>query len=114
MEPHTLIAEYQIERYRGSQEKLRAIAVAFVGAPRSAQSPGKVLLLNDPASSHAFCYEFRAEDIVYAEEAPSLSLPDGTAASMVRLWVRKGVTALKIEPFHVQDTAGGLSDYFRD
>ena len=114
MEPQTLIAQYQIEPYRGSQEKLRQIAVAFVGAPHTSQAEGKVLLLNDPGSRQAFFYEFRAEDIVYAEEAPALALPDGSAAAMMRLWVRKGVTALKIEAFHVQDTTAGLSDYFRD
>jgi hypothetical protein len=32
---------------------------------------------------------------------------------MVRLWVRKGATALKIEAFHVQDTAAGLSGFYR-
>lgn len=113
MEAVTIIERYQIEPYRGSHEKLRQIAVVFTGAPRSTSAPGKILLLNDPGSQQAFFYEFRTEDIVYAEEAPSLALPDGTTASMVRLWVRKGATALKIESFHVQDTAAGLSQFFR-
>jgi inorganic pyrophosphatase len=113
MEALTVVAQYSIEPYRGSLEKLRQIAVTFTGAPHSSQTPGKVLLLNDPGSQQAFFYEFRAEDILYAEERPSLSLPDGSTASMVRLWVKKGATALKIEPFHVQDTAAGLSDFFR-
>jgi hypothetical protein len=112
MESMTVIAHYQIEPYRGSHEKLRQIAVRFTGSPHSSQSPGKVLLLNDPGSQHAFFYEFRAEDILYAEEAPTLALPDGSSASMVRLWVRKGVTALKIESFHVQDTTAGLAEFF--
>jgi len=113
MEALTVVARYHIEPYRGSQEKLRQIAVRFTGSPHASHAPGKVLLLNDPGSQHAFFYEFRAEDIVYAEEAPNLSLPDGSTASMARLWVRKGSTALKVEPFHVQDTAVGLSDYYR-
>ena len=113
MEALTVVARYALEPYRGSQEKLRQIAVCFTGSPHPSQSHGKVLLLNDPGSQHAFFYEFRADDIVYAEEAPSLSLPDGSTAAMARLWVRKGSTALKIEPFHVQDTAGGLGEYFR-
>ena len=113
MEALTVVARHAIEPYRGSQEKLRQVAVCFAGSPHASHSPGKVLLLNDPGSQHAFFYEFRGEDIVYAEEAASLALPDGSTASMVRLWVRKGSTALKIEPFHVQDTAGGLGDYFR-
>lgn len=112
MEAVTIIERYQVEPYRGSYEKLRQIAVMFTGSPHSGAGPGKVLLLNDPGSQQAFFYEFRAEDIVYAEEAPTLALPDGNSAAMVRLWVRKGATALKIESFHVQDTAGGLSHFF--
>jgi len=113
MEALTVFERYQLEPYRGSQEKLRQIAVRFTGSPHSSQVPGRVLLRNDPVSQHAFYYEFRAEDIVYVEEAPSLSLSDGTAAPMVRLWVRKGSTALKIEPLHVQDTAAALNEFNR-
>ncbi len=112
MEPLTLISRYQLEPYRGSYEKLRRIAVMFTGSPRGAAEPGKILLLNDPGSQHAFYYEFRAGDILYAEEAPARALPDGSTASMVRLWVRKGATALRIEAFHVQDTTHGLSQFF--
>ncbi|HKJ00100.1 MAG TPA: inorganic pyrophosphatase Ppa [bacterium] len=112
MESLTVVARHPIEPYRGSFEKLRQIAVRFTGSPRSSQSPGKLLLLNDPGSQHAFFYEFRVEDILFAEEAPSLALPDGSTASVVRLWVRKGATALKIESFHVQDTAAALHDFF--
>jgi hypothetical protein len=114
MEPTVLLSRYQIERYRGGHEKLRKIAVAFTGSPRASNHPGKVLLLNDPGSQHSFFYEFLTGDIVYAEESPTLALPDGSTAAMVKLWIRKGVTALKIEPFHVQDTAPGLADYFHD
>ncbi len=114
METESLIAQYQIEPYRGSYEKLRLIAVMFTGSPRTSNTPGRILLLNDPGSQHSFCYEIRASDIVYAEEAPNLALPDGTTASRVRLWVKKGATALKIEPFHVQDTAGSLEDFLAD
>lgn len=112
MESLTVVGRYAIEPYRGSAEKLRQIAVRFAGSPRSSQAPGKLLLMNDPGSQHAFFYEFRVEDILYVEEAPSLALPDGSTASMVRLWVRKGATALKIEPFHVQDTAAALHGFY--
>ena len=112
METHSLIGRYQIEPYRGSYEKLRQIAVQFTGSPHTSNNADKILLLNDPGSQHSFFYEFKTSDIVFAEEAPSLSLPDGSTASVVRLWVKKGATALKIEPFHVQETAVGLSDFF--
>ncbi|NIP72344.1 MAG: hypothetical protein GWO16_04640, partial [Gammaproteobacteria bacterium] len=81
MEPHSLIAQYQLEPYRGSYDKLQQIAVMFTGTPRATGDPGKVLLLNDPGSRHSFYYEFRTEDIVYAEEGATLSLPDGSTAT---------------------------------
>lgn len=112
MEITLLIDQYQIEPYRGGPDKLRHVAVCFTGSPRSSSDPDKILLLNDPASQAAFFYEFRSADIVYAEEAPSLVMGDGSTVPMVRLWIRKGATALRIVPFHVQDTAAGLRDLF--
>jgi hypothetical protein len=111
MEVTVLIDKY-VEPYRGGPDKLRHVAVAFTGSPRSSSDPDKILLLNDPASQGAFFYEFRAGDIVYAEDAPSIVLHDGSTLAMVRLWIKKGVTALRIVPFHVQDTAAGLRDFF--
>ena len=114
MEALTVLSQHQIEPYRGSLEILKQIAMPFTGSPRNSPSPGKVLLLSDPASTHAFYYEFRGQDILYAEEAPNLSLSDGSTVAMIRLWVKKGVTALRIVPFHVQDTTLGLRDFFDD
>lgn len=108
----TLIAKYQIEPYRGGQKRLERIAVAFTGSPRGRAEGEKVLLVNDPVSTHSFIYEFRNADVVYVEEAPNLALPDGSAISMVRVWIKKGATALKIEPFHVEDTSTHLQQLF--
>ena len=108
----TLLMDRYVEPYRGGHDKLRHVAVAFTGSPRSSNDPDKILLLSDPASQTPFFYEFRSADIVYAEEAPSIVLHDGSTLSMMRLWIRKGVTALRIMPFHVQDTAAGLRDFF--
>jgi hypothetical protein len=111
METMTLISRYSaVEPYRGSPDKLRQVAVAFTGSPRANPDPAKVLLISDPFSQQAFLYEFRAADIVYVEEAPSLA-GDGSSVAMVRLWVRKGATALRLMPFHVQDTAHALGEY---
>jgi hypothetical protein len=112
METTTLISRYSaIEPYRGSPEKLRQVAVAFTGSPRGNPDSSKVLLISDPFSQQAFVYEFRAADIVYMEEASSLALADGRMASIIRLWVRKGATALKLVPFLVQDTAHALREF---
>ena len=112
MEPLATISLHQIERYRGSKRKLEQMAVAFSGTLKNPRDPGKILLLNDPFSQQGFLYEFRAVDILYAEECPNLAMPDGSAVPIVRLWVKKGATALKIVPFHVQDTTESVRDFF--
>ena len=104
-----LIGRYQIEPYRSGPERLRQVAVAFTGAPRKhSRDPDKVLLVIDPFSQQGFIYEFRAADLVYAEELPNLAMSDGSTVSMARLWVRKGSRALKLEPFLVEDLAQHL------
>ena len=112
METTTLISRYQVEIYRGSHRRLEEVAIAFTGSPKKTRDADKVLLVADPMSQQTFFYEFRSGDIIYAEEAPTLSLPDGSTVSMVRLWIKKGSTALKIEPIHVQDTSANLQDFF--
>ena len=110
-EPADLIARYQIEPYRSGPERLRQVAVAFSGAPRKHnRDPDKILLVGDPFSQQTFVYEFRAMDLVYAEELPSLAMSDGSTLSMARLWVRKGARAMRIVPFSVEDTAQHLSE----
>lgn len=112
MESQSLMAQYQIEPYRGDPKRLRQIAVAFTGSLQKAADAGKVLLLNDPMSQQAFFYEFRTSDIAFVEECPSITSLDGSTVSMVRIWVKKGSTALRIEPFLVQDTAAAAREYF--
>lgn len=103
-----LMTRYQIEPYRGSTERLQQIAVAFTGMLRHSSDPSKVLLQGDPLSQQAVFYEFRTQDVLYGEEQPSVSLPDGSTVTLVRVWVRKGADALQITPFHVRDTTGVL------
>ena len=112
MDSVTLVARYQLDVPRFEPNRLEQIAVAFSGSPRNGPDAGKVLLVNDAFSRQSFFYEFRVADIVYAEELPHLVKADGSAIAMVRLWVKKGATALKVEPFHVQDTHQRLAEFF--
>lgn len=107
-----MMSQFQIEPYRGSRKKLDEAAVAFTGSPQSGADSGKVMLMSDPFSQQAFFYEFRPGDILYAEEMPGMSMPDASMVPMVRLWIKKGATALRIEPFSVQDTAAKMKDFF--
>ena len=113
MEPLSIVAQYQVEVVRGSTERLAERAIAFTGSIGNSHDPGKVLLIPDPFSRQGYFYEFRSKDIVYAEEQPSVAMPDASAVPMVRLWIRKGATGLRIEPFHVQDTAHRLKEFFK-
>ena len=111
MDALSVITEYEITPFRGSSERLRDLAVLFTGAMRASGQPNKLLLLNDPASAQSFFYEFRAEDVLYVEESPNLVQPDGSMIPVVRLWVKKGALALRVEPFVVADTAQGLREF---
>ena len=111
MEAPALISRYQVGPYKGGNKKLDQVAIAFQGSPRPSGDQDKVLLLSDPLSRQAMLYEFRSADIVYAEEVPSISMPNGTAMAMVRLWIKRGSTGLKIVPFVVEDTSINLSQY---
>ncbi len=113
MENHSLMARYQIEPYRGSLKKLQQIAVAFSGSLQGQRDPDRVTLRNDPLSQQPTFYEFRSQDILYVEETSAIAMPDGSMVPTVRVWVRKGTTALKIVPFHVQDTTTSAADFFQ-
>ena len=54
-----------------------------------------------------------SQDILYVEEISSIAVPDGSTVSMVRIWVRKGTTGLKLVPFYVQDTTASMKDFFQ-
>lgn len=112
MEPLTIVAQFQLDTFKGKAERLTENAVAFTGSIGKSSDQGKVLLVSDPFSQQGYFYEFRTEDILYAEEQPNISMPDGSSVQIIRLWIRKGATALRIEPFHVQNTAHRLKEFF--
>ena len=68
---------------------------------RDSYNPNMILLLTSPLESRSEVFEFRSEDIVYAEELSSLSKPNGVTVEQVRLWVRKGSPAMRMEPVRV-------------
>ncbi|MEW6427062.1 MAG: inorganic pyrophosphatase Ppa [Thermodesulfobacteriota bacterium] len=95
---------YELDTIRRPAEKenLRRSHVPFTGSPRKHPlDEGRILLFLDPFSTHTPYYEFLVEDIVFAEEVGSLVDLEGEAVTMVRVWVRKGRTALHCTPFLV-------------
>ena len=49
-------------------------------------------------------YEFRLEDVLFAEELTSLSKPDGVTVEQTRIWIRQGSPAMCMKPMRVGET----------
>ncbi len=93
---------YELQVYRG-EGNLENEAMPFSGSLRQHYNPNMVLLLINPASQHGMVYEFRLEDVLHAEEQPSITRPDGITVEIVRLWVKKGSVAMRMEPVFVNE-----------
>jgi hypothetical protein len=83
------------------QKLWRKIQLPFCGALRPHYNPKMLLLLSSPLESRSDVFEFRSEDILYAEELSSLTKPNGVTVERVRLWVRNGSPAMRMEPLRV-------------
>ena len=99
--------KFEIQTYEKPKDfsMLRDSHIAFTGAPRKhPYDPDKVILIVDPYSTNTFYYEFRADDIAYVEELPSMVNLEGKSITMVRLWIKKMSIGVRCTPFIVQDT----------
>lgn len=97
---------FALESYKKPKagKRLRETHVAFSGSPYNhPYDSGKVLLVSDPYSSNTLYYEFRANDIAFVEELPSIVTTEGQVLLFVRIWVKKGCRALRCTPFLVDD-----------
>ncbi|MBI9085139.1 MAG: inorganic pyrophosphatase Ppa [Desulfobacterales bacterium] len=100
--------KFEIQAYRPPRDRqaLRKTHIPFGGSAfKQSQDSKKVILIPDPYSSHTFYYEFRVEDIAFAEELPSIVNSDEDIISMTRIWVKKGSMGLRCTPFRVEETS---------
>jgi len=96
----------EIQEYRRPRnvEDLKKTHVPFTGAPYQHPHDAKrVLLIADPYSTNTFYYEFRASDISFVEELPSIGSIEGKVITMVRIWVKKQSVGVRCTPFVVED-----------
>jgi inorganic pyrophosphatase len=94
--------ELQISQQRPTN--LTDEAIPFAGSLRLHYNPGLVLLLLHPQESNSMLYEFRVDDIVYAEKLASLTRESGVTVERVRLWIRKGAPAMQMKPVRVNES----------
>ena len=95
---------YQIQRSQGRSDDLDEHALSFSGSLRSHYNPNMVLLRINPLEVGGEIFEFRTEDILFAEELPNLSKPNGVTIEQTRIWVRKGSPAMRMRPMRVGET----------
>jgi hypothetical protein len=92
---------FEIQKRSGRSKTLEKDSTPFCGALRPHYNPKMLLLLSSPLETRSDVFEFRSEDILYAEELSSLTKPNGVTVERVRLWVRNGSPAMRMEPLRV-------------
>ncbi|MDR3140105.1 MAG: hypothetical protein LBT95_10615 [Treponema sp.] len=91
--------------------------VPFTGYPRQHPSEKhKFILIYDPLGQNPKVLEFKIEDILLIEEAPSAITQSGEGVPLVKLWIRKGAHGVILEPFEVDDRVrfGNMPADFED
>jgi hypothetical protein len=92
------------ERKKNSKE-LRKTHVPFSGSPlKHPYDPKKVILVPDPYGRNPFYYEFKRDDITYAEGLPNIVDVRGKTITMIRFWVKKMSVGMLCTPFLVEET----------
>ena len=99
--------KFELQLYRKPKNiaELQKNCVPFSGSPRKhPYASNKVVLMSDPYSSGPVFYEFKTENIQYAQELSNIVNMDGETIPMVRIWVKKRSIAVRSSPFIVEDT----------
>ncbi len=98
--------EIQPYRKRANVEELKRNSMPFIGSPlKHPVDKTKVILIVDPYNQTNFYYEFKAEDITFVEDFPTIVNVDGENLTMVKLWIRKGSLGIRCMPFLVEEMA---------
>jgi inorganic pyrophosphatase len=96
--------EIQPYRKKTNIEELKRKSIAFIGSPlKHPVDKAKVILVVDPYNQTNFYYEFKAEDITFVEDFPTIVNIDGENVTMVKLWIRKGGLGVRCSPFVVEE-----------
>lgn len=102
--------KFELQAYKkpDNLKDFRKKHVPFSGAPLNHPfDRQKIILVADPYSSSTFYYEFRLEDICFAEELPNIVNLDGVVIAMARVWVKKKSVGMRCTPFIVDETSYG-------
>ena len=98
---------FEMQRSLKPYEDLKDHALSYSGFLRPHYNPNMVLLLTHPLESSGKIYEFRLEDILDAQDRPSISRSGDVTLEETHLWVRRGSPAMRMQPFRVGNSDEG-------
>ncbi len=82
--------------------------VPFTGSPKKhPYDKNKIILIADPTTNNAFYYEFKTDDIAYAEELPTTVNINDETVLMIRIWIKKKSIGVQCTPFLVENLRDG-------
>ncbi|MBN2160050.1 MAG: inorganic pyrophosphatase Ppa [Spirochaetes bacterium] len=92
--------EFAVQKYR--ETDIGRTHRPFKGTPKKhPYDENLLILMTKPfAKNHEF-YEFTVDSIGHIEEIGTITNEDGRSAMHVRIWVKKGVPAIRSKPFIV-------------
>ncbi len=102
----TLTTKLEMVKYDKptDRNRLKQSHVAFSGSLRQhPHDPEKIILMTEVFSSNTTFYEFKSDDIGFAEKLPNIVNTAGEDISMVMLWVKKGCIGIRCAAFIVDE-----------
>jgi hypothetical protein len=101
------VGKRELQTYRKSSRVDLKTHIPFSGSPKKhPHDPEWIILISDPFTAGTFYYEFRVQDIGFAEELAGIITIDGETVPMVRIWVKKRSVAIQCNPFLVDSIQG--------
>jgi hypothetical protein len=92
---------FPLERY--GEADINVTHRPFEGFARKHHADSKVMmLLADPFAKNKEFFEFTVDSIDRMEETGTITNENGESAMKVRIWVKKGMPAIKARPFIVK------------
>lgn len=92
---------YQIDKYR--EADLSRTHKPYEGTPKKNPHDNKILiLLSNPFSNWNEFYEFSLDSIGYVEDLGTIASGDGKSVTRIRVWVKKGMPAIRSLPFIIE------------
>ena len=92
---------FPVERYR--EIDINFTHRMYEGVARKHQADSKIIILmKDPFAKNKEFYEFTVDSIGRMEEIDTITNENGESAMKVRVWIKKGMPAIKARPFIVK------------